>query len=42
MPPLAPSEIGRLIACCDPPHGDGRRDRAILLALLDTGIAQTC
>ena len=38
VPPLAPAEIARLIACCDTRTAMGRRDRAILLTLLDTGI----
>ena len=38
VPPLAPAEIARLIACCDATTVVGRRDRAILLTLLDTGI----
>ena len=38
VPPLAPAEIARLIACCDPATPMGRRDRAILLTLLDTGV----
>ena len=38
MPPLAPAEIARLLACCDTRTAMGRRDRAILLTLLDTGI----
>ncbi len=38
VPPLAPAEIGRLLACCDPRTVGGRRDRAILLTLLDTGV----
>ena len=38
VPPLAPAEIGRLLACCDPQTVGGRRDRALLLTLLDTGI----
>ena len=38
VPPLAPAEIARLIACCDAATAMGRRDRAILLTLLDTGI----
>ena len=38
VPPLAPAEIARLIACCDARTAMGRRDRAILLTLLDTGI----
>ena len=38
VPPLAPAEIARLIACCDAATVVGRRDRAILLTLLDTGI----
>ena len=38
VPPLAPAEIARLIACCDVRTAMGRRDRAILLTLLDTGI----
>ena len=38
VPPLAPAEITRLLACCDPATVVGRRDRAILLTLLDTGI----
>ena len=38
VPPLAPAEIARLIACCDGATAMGRRDRAILLTLLDTGI----
>ena len=38
VPPLAPAEIARLLGCCD--HGTvvGRRNRAILLTLLDTGV----
>ena len=38
VPPLAPAEIARLIACCDANTVVGRRDRAILLTLLDTGV----
>ena len=38
VPPLAPAEITRLLAGCDPATPMGRRDRAILLTLLDTGI----
>ena len=38
VPPLTPAEIARLIACCDANTVVGRRDRAILLALLDTGV----
>ena len=38
VPPLAPAEIARLIACCDARTAMGRRDRAILLTLLDTGV----
>ena len=38
VPPLAPAEITRLLACCDAATPMGRRDRAILLTLLDTGI----
>ena len=38
MPPLAPAEIARLLACCDAATPMGRRDRAILLTLLDTGV----
>ena len=38
VPPLAPAEIGRLLACCDHRTLVGRRDRAILLTLLDTGV----
>ena len=38
VPPLAPAEIARLIACCDAATAMGRRDRAILLTLLDTGV----
>ena len=38
VPPLAPAEIARLIACCDAATPMGRRDRAILLTLLDTGV----
>ena len=38
VPPLAPAGIGRLLACCDPATAMGRRDRAILLTLLDTGV----
>ena len=38
VPPLAPAEIARLIACCDMRTAMGHRDRAILLTLLDTGI----
>ena len=38
VPPLAPAEIARLIACCDATTVVGRRDRAILLTLLDTGV----
>ena len=36
--PLAPAEISRLLACCDPATAMGRRDRAIVLTLLDTGV----
>ena len=38
VPPLGPAEIARLLACCDAATVVGRRDRAILLTLLDTGI----
>ena len=38
VPPLGPAEIARLIACCDGATVVGRRDRAILLTLLDTGV----
>ena len=38
VPPLAPAEIARLLACCDTRTAMGRRDRALLLTLLDTGI----
>lgn len=38
VPPLAPTEITRLLACCDPTTPMGRRDRAILLTLPDTGV----
>ena len=38
VPPLVPAEIARLIACCDARTAMGRRDRAILLTLLDTGV----
>ena len=38
VPPLAPAEIARLLAGCDGATVVGRRDRAILLTLLDTGI----
>ena len=38
VPPLAPAEIARLLACCDAATVVGRRDRAILLTLLDTGV----
>ena len=38
VPPLAPAAIARLIACCDAHTVVGRRDRAILLTLLDTGV----
>ena len=38
VPPLTPAEIGRLLACCEAATPMGRRDRAILLTLLDTGI----
>ena len=38
VPPLAPAEIARLLACCDARTVVGRRDRALLLTLLDTGI----
>ena len=38
VPPLTPAEIARLIDCCAAAAVVGRRDRAILLTLLDTGI----
>ena len=38
VPPLTPAEIARLLACCDAHTVVGRRDRALLLTLLDTGI----
>ena len=38
VPPLSPAEIAHLIACCDARTAMGRRDRAILLTLLDTGV----
>ena len=38
VPPLAPAEIARLLACCDGATVVGRRDRAMLLTLLDTGV----
>ena len=38
VPPLASAEITRLLAGCDSATPMGRRDRAILLTLLDTGI----
>ena len=38
VPPLTPAEIGRLLACCEAATVVGRRDRAILLTLLDTGV----
>ncbi len=38
VPPLAPEEIARLLGCCDPSTVVGRRNRAILLTLLDTGV----
>ena len=38
VPPLASEEIARLLACCDANTVVGRRDRAILLTLLDTGV----
>ena len=38
VPPLAPGEVARLLAYCDTVTEMGRRDRAILLTLLDTGI----
>ncbi len=38
VPPLAPAEIARLLACCDPAAVVGRRDRAVILTLLDTGV----
>ena len=38
VPPLTAAEIARLLACCDTRTAMGRRDRAILLTLLDTGI----
>ena len=38
VPPLAPAEIARLLACCDAATVVGRRNRAILLTLLDTGV----
>ena len=36
--PLARDEVARLLACCDPATPVGRRNRAILLTLLDTGL----
>ncbi|MCY3886094.1 MAG: tyrosine-type recombinase/integrase [Chloroflexi bacterium] len=36
--PLTPEEVARLFACCDTATEIGRRDCAILLTLLDTGI----
>ena len=38
VPPLASEEIAHLLACCDANIFVGRRDRAILLTLLDTGV----
>ena len=38
VPPLSPEEIARLLACCDAATAVGRRNRAILLTLLDTGV----
>ncbi len=38
VPPLTPAEIARLLAGCDGATVVGRRDRAILLTLLDTGL----
>ena len=38
VPPLGPAEIARLLACCDAHTVVGRRDRAVLLTLLDTGV----
>lgn len=39
--PLTPEEVARLFACCDTTTEIGRRDRAILLTLLDTGIRRS-
>ena len=38
VPPLAPEEIARLLASCDTATPVGRRNRAILFTLLDTGV----
>ena len=38
VPPLATEEIARLLASCDTDTAVGRRNRAILLTLLDTGV----
>jgi len=36
--PFSPEDVARLLACCEPATAVGARDRAILLALLDTGV----
>ena len=38
VPPFAPDEISRLLGCCDTATVTGRRNRAVLLTLLDTGV----
>jgi len=36
--PITPDEIKTLLATCDPAHYHGRRDRALILLLCDTGL----
>ena len=35
--PFSPHEVTRLLTCCNPESSAGRRDRALVLTLLDTG-----
>lgn len=36
--PFSPDDVLKLLSCCDPSTPTGARNRAVLLALLDTGI----
>ena len=38
VPPFRPAELARLVAACDPATAVGRRDAAVVLLFLDTGI----
>ena len=38
VPPFRPPELARLVAACDPASAVGRRDAAVVLLFLDTGI----